>query len=201
MTTDEPGPGLSADDLLRRAGMALAARAAEVLGPYLAGRARQALQRARTVGDGTAAPVAEAPVPVDTAAVDTAAGSTAVGSTAVGGIAAGIMQSGTPARDLLAEVDSAAAAATAATRSGLVSLAMADVDAQRTTPLAVVRAATAGLTAVLRRAGVVPDGDGPSDDPYRLVPGRWSDIDEELGQLALVWGAAKAASHARRHAG
>lgn len=196
MTTDEPGPGLSADDLLRRAGMALAARAAEVLGPYLAGRARQALQRARTVGDGTAAPVAEAPVPVDTAAVDTA-----VGSTAVGGIAAGIMQSGTPARDLLAEVDSAAAAATAATRSGLVSLAMADVDAQRTTPLAVVRAATAGLTAVLRRAGVVPDGDGPSDDPYRLVPGRWSDIDEELGQLALVWGAAKAASHARRHAG
>lgn len=103
--------------------------------------------------------------------------------------------------DLLADARAAAATAAEDAVAGLAALAVADVDTQRTTPLAVLRAATAGLTDVLRRAGGVPPGPGPADDPYRLVPGRWSDVDAELGELALVWGAAKAVAHAGRHRG
>ena len=81
----------------------------------------------------------------------------------------------------------------------------ADVDRQRTTPLAVVRAAVAVPTAVLAEAGVPPvvrdrfaEARFP-DDPYGLTPASLASRSREVGALALAWGAAKAAAHRARH--
>ncbi len=77
-------------------------------------------------------------------------------------------------------------------------LLQADVDAQRTGPLAVLRRAVAYPTAVLRAAGVPPlvrddfaERNFPDDD-YDLSPASFADIDESLHEPGLVWGAAKA---------
>jgi hypothetical protein len=85
-------------------------------------------------------------------------------------------------------------------------LAVTDADRQRTTPLSAVRAAVAGPGAVLRAAGVpVPEaGASPArrlveGDDYELAPRSWAEVDGELAELALVWGATKAAVHRRRH--
>jgi len=80
-----------------------------------------------------------------------------------------------------------------------------DVDDQRTTPLAVVRAAVTYPTGVLAAAGVPPSDRDPldramfPDDAYGLTPGSFADIDPELTSLAVTWGAAKAWVHRRRH--
>ncbi len=84
-------------------------------------------------------------------------------------------------------------------------LVAADVDAQRTTPLAVVREAVAYPTAVLQEAGVPPVPRDPfvserfPDDPYGLTPASLAALDPELGEVAIAWGAAKAMAHRRRH--
>jgi hypothetical protein len=81
----------------------------------------------------------------------------------------------------------------------------ADVDHQPTTPLAVVRAAVAVPTAVLAEAGVPPvDRDRFAeerfpDDPYDLTPASLGALSPAVGELALAWGAAKAAAHRARH--
>jgi hypothetical protein len=87
----------------------------------------------------------------------------------------------------------------------LAALLSADVDAQRSTPLEVVRSAVSYPTAVLRGAGVAParrddfaEARFP-DDPYGLTPASLKDVDPEVGDLALAWGAAKAMAHRRRH--
>jgi hypothetical protein len=80
-----------------------------------------------------------------------------------------------------------------------------DVDRQRTTPLALLRAAVAHPTAVLRAAGVPPvvrdDFAARSfpDDDYDLTPASFADVDPSLHEPGLVWGAAKAHVHRRRH--
>lgn len=81
----------------------------------------------------------------------------------------------------------------------------ADVDRQRTTPLAVVRAAVAVPTAVLAEAGVPPvvrdrfaEARFP-DDPYGLTPASLASVSADVGELALAWGAAKAVAHRARH--
>lgn len=80
-----------------------------------------------------------------------------------------------------------------------------DVDDQRTTPLALLRAAVAYPTAVLQAAGVPPvDRDRFAverfpDDPYDLTPATLADIDPSLADVGLAWGAAKAFEHKRRH--
>lgn len=73
-----------------------------------------------------------------------------------------------------------------------------DVDAQRTNPLAVLRAAVRFPTAVLRGAGVPPvvrddfaERSFPAD-VYDLSPATWRDLDESLHEPGLVWGAFKA---------
>jgi len=78
-------------------------------------------------------------------------------------------------------------------------------DAQRTTPLAIVRAATVHPTAVLGALGVAPvvrdrfdEGRFP-DDVYGLTPASLAAVDPALGPPALAWGAAKAAAHRARH--
>jgi len=77
-------------------------------------------------------------------------------------------------------------------------LLASDVDDQRTNPLAIVRQATRYPTGVLRDAGVpgvVRDAEAerqfPNDD-YDLTPAAFADLDEDLGDLGILWGAAKA---------
>ena len=80
----------------------------------------------------------------------------------------------------------------------LLELLAADVDEQRSNPLAVIRAAARHPTAVLRAAGVPPvvrDGDAHRlfpDDDYDLVPATFADLGPSVHEPGLVWGAAKA---------
>jgi hypothetical protein len=84
-------------------------------------------------------------------------------------------------------------------------LLAADIDAQRTNPLSLVRAAVQYPTAVLRGAGVPPvvrDEDQERlfpDDVYNLVPANFGDVDPALADVGLLWGAAKAFEHLQRH--
>lgn len=77
-------------------------------------------------------------------------------------------------------------------------LLASDVDDQRTNPLAIVRQATRYPTGVLRDAGipgVVRDAEAERqfpDDDYDLTPGAFADLDGDLGDLGIMWGAAKA---------
>lgn len=84
----------------------------------------------------------------------------------------------------------------------------ADIDGQRTTPLAIVRRyALRYPTEVLQAAGVAPVVRDEAaeelfpDDPYDLVPASFADLDPELADAGLRWGAAKAFEHKRRHGG
>jgi hypothetical protein len=87
----------------------------------------------------------------------------------------------------------------------LAALLSGDVDQQRSTPLAVVRAAVSYPTEVLRDARVPPVArdrfvsERFPDDPYGLTPATLQALDPGLGDLALAWGAAKAMAHRRRH--
>lgn len=73
-----------------------------------------------------------------------------------------------------------------------------DVDAQRTSPLDIVRGAVVFPTMVLRRAGVPPvERDAFveqmfPEDIYGLSPASFEDVGAGLGELGIVWGAAKA---------
>lgn len=83
-------------------------------------------------------------------------------------------------------------------RPALRALLAADVDAQRTNPLAVIRAATAHPTRVLASAGVPPVvRDAHAErlfpaDVYDLSPASFADVDPSVHEPGLVWGAAKA---------
>jgi len=112
-----------------------------------------------------------------------------------------------PGRDsVLAEAVEAAERARQEVAGKLSALLAADVDAQRTTPLAVIRAAVSYPTEVLRRAQVPPVPRDPfvserfPDDPYGLTPPSLPALDPALGELAIAWGAAKAMAHRQRHA-
>ena len=103
------------------------------------------------------------------------------------------------------------AAAEAGRRAGaelgpvLRDLLGADIDAQTTTPLAVVRGAVRYPTEVLRAAGVpavardrFAEAAFP-EDRYDLSPASLADIAPDLADLGLAWGAAKAFVHKARH--
>jgi hypothetical protein len=80
-----------------------------------------------------------------------------------------------------------------------------DIDAQRTTPLQILRDAMAGPTAALSAAGVPPvprdarQAEVDPDDVYDLGPATWADLGDGVGEAGLVWGAAKAMVHLDRH--
>ena len=81
-----------------------------------------------------------------------------------------------------------------------------DIDEQRSTPLSLLREAVRYPTEVLRRAGVEPVGERDDvrvrlfpDDVYDLSPAAFADVDPRLTEPGLVWGAAKAYEHLRRH--
>ncbi len=84
-------------------------------------------------------------------------------------------------------------------------LLTADVDEQETTPLALIRrAVTRRPTELLRSLGVVaPEAERFAaeafpDDPYRLGPAAWAEVDPALHEPGLVWGAWKAMTVLRR---
>ncbi len=87
----------------------------------------------------------------------------------------------------------------------VVALLKADIDDQRTTPLALLRTAVRYPTEVLRAAGVPPVERDPiqtrllPDDLYDLSPASFADVDPALAEPGMVWGAAKALAHRRRH--
>jgi hypothetical protein len=80
-----------------------------------------------------------------------------------------------------------------------------DVDRQWANPLAVVRRAVSFPAQVLAAAGVPPvvrdeyDEAHFPDDVYGLMPRTFTDLDESLRDVALVWGAAKARASMVRH--
>ena len=84
----------------------------------------------------------------------------------------------------------------------------ADVDDQRTTPLAIIRGAVTYPTEVLKAAGAAPAArdrfavQSFPDDVYDLTPASFADLDPDdpgLAEAGLSWGAAKAFVHRRRH--
>lgn len=81
----------------------------------------------------------------------------------------------------------------------------ADVDEQWTTPLSLLRAAVRYPTEVLAGAGVPPVERDPfrerlePGDLYDLSPASFADVDPSLAEPGMVWGAAKALAHRRRH--
>lgn len=81
-----------------------------------------------------------------------------------------------------------------------------DIDSQPTTPLTLLREAVRYPTEVLRRAGVKPVAARDDvkvrlfpDDVYDLSPAAFADVDPRLAEPGIVWGAAKAYEHLRRH--
>jgi hypothetical protein len=97
--------------------------------------------------------------------------------------------------------------ATAAANLGLElrRLLAADIDEQWTTPLDLVRSAVRYPTALLAELGVPPiERDEFSvrrfpQDIYALAPASLADLDPSLTEIGIVWGAAKAFEHKRRH--
>ena len=81
----------------------------------------------------------------------------------------------------------------------------ADIDEQWTTPLSLLRNAVRYPTAVLEDAGVPPVERDPIQvrllpgDIYDLSPASFADVDPSLAEPGMLWGAAKALAHRRRH--
>lgn len=110
-----------------------------------------------------------------------------------------------PDATVRAAAEEAARRAAAEVGASVRALVEADVDAQRTTPLALLRGAVRYPTEVLRAAGVPPVERDPvqerllPDDIYDLNPATFADIDPALAEPGMLWGAAKALEHRRRH--
>lgn len=83
-------------------------------------------------------------------------------------------------------------------------LLAADLDEQRTNPLAILRGLARIGTAVLDAAGALPvarDRDAERlhpDDHFDLTPGSFADVDPALHEPGMTWGAAKAHVHLAR---
>jgi len=107
--------------------------------------------------------------------------------------------------EAMADAADAARAAAAEVVPRVRALVEADVDDQDGNPLAVLRHAVTFPGEVLRRHGVPPvvrdefDEAHFPDDDYGLTPMTFADVDESLHEPGLLWGAAKARAHMRRH--
>jgi hypothetical protein len=106
-----------------------------------------------------------------------------------------------------ATADAIADAAGAARDEGAArvrALLATDVDEQTANPLAVLRSLVRHPTAVLRSAGARPVARDEfavrafPDDDYDLSPATFADVDPDLHEPGLVWGAAKAHVHLAR---
>jgi len=102
-----------------------------------------------------------------------------------------------------------AAGADAASEIGkeVTRLLAADIDQQSENPLSVLRRAVDYPTRVLQAAGVAPVKrddfavDRFPDDVYDLTPASFGHMHPDLHDPGLMWGAAKAFVHRRRHGG
>jgi hypothetical protein len=112
--------------------------------------------------------------------------------------------------EIEAAIEAAAALARSEVGQSVRRLLEADVDAQRTTPLALLRTAVVYPTAVLHACGAAGRrrdrfaAEAFPADLYDLSPASFSDLDPSDGELAdagLTWGAAKAFVHRHRHSG
>lgn len=87
----------------------------------------------------------------------------------------------------------------------LAALLATDIDEQRSTPLAELRRVVPYATEVLERFEVPPRTRDRyleqrfPDDRYGLTPASMSVLGADVEELAIVWGAAKAMAHRRRH--
>jgi hypothetical protein len=128
-------------------------------------------------------------------------------ATWVVGCVTGLMQawSGNVPPDVLLAAEEAGQRCRQEAGGEIRALLEADIDAQRGTPLALLRRAVRYPTAVLAAAGVphvVRDAFAERafpDDPYGLAPASFADLDPSLAELGIAWGAAKAFEHMRRH--
>lgn len=100
--------------------------------------------------------------------------------------------------------DDAAARALAEVSPKVRALVLTDPDDQVTTPLSILRDATSYATGALQVLGVpaverdeFAERSFP-DDPYDLAPAAFADVDPELHEPGMVWGAAKAHVHLTR---
>lgn len=90
------------------------------------------------------------------------------------------------------------ASSTVAVLERLRDLLATDVDDQRTNPLSIYRTGVGPATDLLRRHGVREplrdrfSSERLADDPYQLGPATWADVDPDLHEPGLVWGAWKA---------
>lgn len=102
------------------------------------------------------------------------------------------------------DVDAMVSAAGRDLVARLQDLLETDVDAQRSNPLSLFRAAIAAPTELLRDRDVpVPpandfDRGHFPDDIYGLGPATWADVDPDLHEPGLTWGAWKAMTVLRR---
>jgi hypothetical protein len=133
--------------------------------------------------------------------------------TAGGGLDLGCVHTPNPSHpsgepQVAAEARAAGRRAAAAVGPQVRELLARDIDDQRTTPLAIVRGAAVRYpTDVLKGAGVPPvmrDAAAEElfpEDLYDLAPAAFGDLDPDLADVGLRWGAAKAFEHMRRHGG
>ncbi|MDQ4134028.1 MAG: hypothetical protein M3179_12700 [Actinomycetota bacterium] len=111
----------------------------------------------------------------------------------------------TPSADVRSQAAEAGRRAQADVAPRVRALLAADIDDQRSTPLALVREAVRYPTEVLRRAGVpAVERDAQQarlfpDDLYDLAPATFADLDPAVADIGLAWGAAKAYTHLQRH--
>jgi len=112
---------------------------------------------------------------------------------------------GPPPEWIAAATTEAATRARAEVGPRIRALLDADIDEQRTTPLALLRTAVSYPGAVLAAAGVPPvDRDAAQvrlfpDDVYDLTPATFADVDPALAEPGMAWGVAKAWTHRQRH--
>ena len=103
-----------------------------------------------------------------------------------------------------AEVEAVAADTRAAIMPALRRILSADVDAGGGSPLAALRAGVGPMTERLTAWGAArPPRDDFQErqfpgDPYELGPASFADVDPELHEPGLIWGAARAHVHLRR---
>jgi hypothetical protein len=106
--------------------------------------------------------------------------------------------------DVEAGIADAAARARADGARRVRALLESDIDAQAGNPLAVLRTLVPYPTTVLRAAGAGPVARDEfavrnfPDDAYDLSPATFADVDPDLHEPGLVWGAAKAHVHLAR---
>jgi hypothetical protein len=114
-------------------------------------------------------------------------------------------QDAPPDAEVLAAAREAGQRAAVEVGGEVQALLAADIDEQRSTPLALLRSAVRYPTEVLQAAGVPPVGRDPiqvrllPSDLYDLSPASFADVDPALAEPGLMWGAAKALAHRRRH--